>query len=121
MRSGVSPTGVPDVNEQTLFAEALERTDPQSRASFLDEACRDNPDLRRRLERLLAQHQHGGAFLEVSPLVGAQPSAGPERAGAVIGPYKLLQQIGEGGMGVVWMAEQSEPVRRTVALKLIKT
>ncbi len=110
------------MNEQTLFAEALERTDPQDRSAFLDQACQGDPALRQRMERLLAQHQHAGAFLESPPRAPAptldQPGA--ESPGAVIGPYKLLEQIGEGGMGTVWMAQQSEPVKRLVALKLIK-
>src|SRR5215831_6571687 len=119
---GRSPTGVPDMNEQTLFAEALERTDPQERAAFLDQACQGEPSLRQRIERLLAQHEHAGAFLEASPLSAVQTIDEPatERPGTVIGPYKLLQQIGEGGMGVVWMAEQTKPVQRKVALKVIK-
>src|SRR5438309_7710058 len=100
------------MNEQTLFAEALERTDPRDRAAFLDQVCHGDPTLRARIERLLAQHEHAGDFLESSP-----PSSSPtvdqlvtERQGSIIGPYKLLQQIGEGGMGTVYMAGQSEPV-----------
>src|SRR5262249_50014404 len=110
--------GVPKVNEQTLFAEALERTDPRDRAVFLDEACRCDPALRRRMERLLAQHQRAGSFLESSPVTSA-PTIN-ESPGTVIGPYKLLEQIGEGGFGVVFMAEQMQPVRRLVALKVLK-
>jgi serine/threonine protein kinase/tetratricopeptide (TPR) repeat protein len=110
------------MNEQTLFAEALERTDPRDRAGFLDEACQGNPVLRARIERLLAQHEHAGHFLESSPPAPSptvdQPAT--EGTGSRIGLYKLLQQIGEGGMGTVYMAEQTEPVRRLVALKVIK-
>jgi serine/threonine protein kinase/tetratricopeptide (TPR) repeat protein len=113
---------VPDVNEQTLFAEALERTDPRDRAAFLDQACQGDPALRARIERLLAQHEHAGDFLEARPRVpaptGAEPLTGTP--GTVIGPYRLLEQVGEGGMGTVWMAQQTEPVKRLVALKLIK-
>jgi serine/threonine protein kinase len=109
------------VNEQTLFAEALERTDPQDRAAFLDEACQCDPALRGRLERLLAQHQRAGSFLESSPVTSAPTiNEPPETPGTVIGPYKLLEQIGEGGFGVVFMAEQMQPVRRRVALKVLK-
>jgi serine/threonine-protein kinase len=110
------------VNEQTLFAEALERTDPQDRAAFLDQACQGDPDLRQRIERLLAQHQHAGSFLELSPARAAPTIDEPttEGPGAVIGPYKLMEQIGEGGMGLVFVAEQQQPVRRKVALKVIK-
>ena len=79
--------------------------------------------LRQAVEKLITLHSQAGDFLE-SPAVNldvtaiAPPLA--ERPGTVIGPYKLLQQIGEGGMGVVFMAEQTEPIQRTVALKIIK-
>jgi serine/threonine protein kinase len=122
MGLGHDPSGAVNVNEQTLFAEALERPDPRERAAFLDQACQDDPGLRQRIERLLAQHQHAGDFLESSPLPPARTIDGtiPERPGTVIGPYKLLEQIGEGGMGVVFMAEQQQPIRRKVALKVLK-
>src|SRR5262249_32111528 len=109
-------------NEQTLFAEALERADLQDRAAFLDQACQGNPALRQRLERLLAQHQHAGSFLEASPAIPGPRIDEPimERPGAVIGPYKLIEQMGEGGMGTVWMAQQTKPIKRLVAVKLIK-
>src|SRR5687768_175124 len=94
---GRGPTGVPAMNEQTLFAEALERTDPQARAAFLDQACQSNPALRARIERLLAQHQHAGSFLEAAPPTPTIDEPIRERPGTSIGPYKLLQQIGEGG------------------------
>jgi eukaryotic-like serine/threonine-protein kinase len=110
------------VNEQTIFTEALERTDPQERDAFLDQACQGDPALRQRINRLLAQHLHAGRFLEAPPVATDtmdQPG-GTEYPGTRIGPYKLIEQIGEGGMGTVWMAEQKEPVKRLVALKLIK-
>src|SRR5262249_61117181 len=77
---------------------------------------------RRAMERLLGAHGEAGSFLRTGPggPTSAVDCAVGERPGAVIGPYKLLQQIGEGGMGTVYMAEQAEPVRRTVALKIIK-
>src|SRR5262245_24260809 len=106
------------MNEQTLFAEALERTDPHDRAVYLDEACGGDAALRQRIERLLAQHENAGEFLE-SPALAPRPTlAGPpgELPDTVIGPYKLLEQIGEGGMGTVWMAEQKEPIHRRVAV-----
>src|SRR5262249_61300542 len=114
--------GVPKVNEQTLFAEALERTDPRDRAVFLDEACRCDPALRRRMERLLAQHERAGSFLESSPVTTAPTINEPltESPGTVIGPYKLLEQIGEGGFGIVFMAEQMQPGRRLAALKALE-
>jgi eukaryotic-like serine/threonine-protein kinase len=111
------------MQEQSIFIEALEKEDPAERAAFLDEACADDPALRQRIEKLLERHQQAGAFLQPSDadlyatLEGPQLSDAP---GMVIGPYKLLQQIGEGGMGTVYMAEQTEPVHRRVALKIIK-
>jgi serine/threonine protein kinase len=108
------------MNEQTLFAEALERTDPEERAAFLDQACRGDAALRLRIERLLAQHEHAGNFLEAPPQVPTTDEPGPQGPGTVIGKYKLLEQIGEGGMGTVWLAQQQEPVKRPVAVKLIR-
>jgi serine/threonine protein kinase len=110
------------VNEQTLFAEALERVDPRERAAFLDQACQGDPALRQRIDRLLALHQQAGAFLEAPAvaLAATDTDTAAERPGTVIGSYKLLEEIGAGGMGSVWMAEQTQPVRRRVALKVIK-
>ncbi|HJT35596.1 MAG TPA: WD40 repeat domain-containing serine/threonine protein kinase, partial [Pirellulales bacterium] len=110
------------MNEQTLFTEALERTDPRERAAFLDHACRGDAVLRARIDRLLAQHEHAGHFLEAPPLAPQPTVEEPagEHPGEMIGPYKLVEQIGEGGMGTVWMAQQQEPVKRLVAIKLIK-
>lgn len=84
--------------------------------------CAGNADLRANVEQLLRAHQamgsiHGG---DQRPPVTIDRPAGVERPGTVIGPYKLIEQIGEGGMGTVWMAQQTEPVKRLVALKLIK-
>jgi serine/threonine protein kinase len=111
----------PSIEE--VFFGAMERESPEARAAYLDEVCASDPDLRRRVERLLDLQPKVGSFL-ASPAAGqtltlapAQAIAGP---GTVIGPYKLLEQIGEGGMGVVFMAEQTQPVRRKVALKIIK-
>src|SRR5262245_50074689 len=110
----------PQVDE--VFDEALCHAPGQDRARYLDEVCGGSLELRRRVERLLRADFEAGSFLETpaqdpSPTVN-QPSI--ECPGAVIGPYKLLEQIGEGGFGVVFMAEQTAPVRRKVALKLIK-
>jgi WD40 repeat protein/serine/threonine protein kinase len=108
--------------EQSLFIEALEKEDPAERAAFLERACAGDDALRRRIERLLARHEQGGSFLEApSPgLVSTVDDVLREAPGAVVGPYKLLEQIGEGGFGVVFMAEQQHPVRRKVALKVLK-
>src|SRR5256714_9258558 len=106
---------------ETIFNQAMELPAPQERAAFLDGACADDAELRRHVEALLAAHDgtqnvlrlpYSGRALEAPVL-----SEGP---GTTIGRYKLLEQIGEGGFGVVFMAEQQHPVRRRVALKVIK-
>jgi tetratricopeptide (TPR) repeat protein/serine/threonine protein kinase len=110
------------MNEQEIFAEALERV-ADRRAAFLDEACGTDAELRQRIDNLLKCHDQGGAFIDKPAgeiLATAQLPATAEQPGTVIGPYKLLEQIGEGGFGVVFLAEQSEPVRRKVALKVLK-
>jgi serine/threonine protein kinase len=109
---------------EALFLAAAEIVGPQDRAAFLTRECGDDPALRARVEALLASNDEAGEFLQPaapSPdmefeLAGLKPEEGGER----IGQYQLLQQIGEGGFGVVWMAEQEQPVRRRVALKIIK-
>jgi WD40 repeat protein/serine/threonine protein kinase len=110
------------MQEQSIFIEALEKEDPAERAAFLDRVCASDSALRQRIERLLHRHEQADSFLD-SP-AAALDSAGDEplseRPGTVIGPYKLLEQIGEGGFGVVFMAEQQQPVRRKVALKVLK-
>jgi serine/threonine protein kinase/tetratricopeptide (TPR) repeat protein len=115
------PEHQPQVDE--VFDEALRRAAGPDRAHYLDEACGGDLELRRRVERLLRAVAEAGSFLEApaqdpSPTVDEPLVA--ERPGAVIGPYKLIEPIGEGGMGTVWMAQQTEPVKRLVALKLIK-
>ena len=113
------PTGVERV--KTILAEAIEKVGPDRRA-FLDQACGNDASLRAEVESLLAAAEQAGEFL-VSPTAGA-PAAGEgplrERPGAKIDRYRLLQLIGEGGFGSVFMAEQEVPVRRRVALKIIK-
>src|SRR6266581_3776775 len=106
-----------------IFAEALDL--PLSeRAAHLDRACAGDEKLRRRVEGLLLTHDQAGGFLERPPVemaIGSRVGASAgEKPGDRIGRYKLLQQIGEGGCGVVYMAEQEEPVNRRVALKIIK-
>src|SRR6476659_10664614 len=109
------------MTELELFEAALERS-PIDRAPFLDEACAGNQPLHQRLEALLARHEKAGSFLEApAPEFHATVERQlPERPGTHIGPYKLREQIGEGGFGVVFVAEQDKPVRRKVALKIIK-
>jgi len=108
----------------SLLGEAVEHSSPEERAAFLDKACAGDAGRRARLEELLRAHQAAGNFLQ-----GNRPPAEPvatvdepirEGPGTVIGFYKLLEQIGEGGFGIVFMAEQTQPVRRKVALKVLK-
>ncbi len=113
--------------EEVAFAGALQLVTPAARAAYLNEACGGDRVLRERVEALLRAAEIAGDFLEQPPtgLTGSDPatviSTGfREQPGDRIGRYKLLQQIGEGGCGVVYMAEQEEPVRRRVALKVIK-
>src|SRR5262249_39914936 len=103
--------------EEELFHRALEKPALTEQLAFLDQVCADQPELRQRVERLLRSHRHEDSFLHVPDTTDEVRA---ERPGTVIGRYKLLEQIGEGGMGTVWMAQQTEPVRRVVALKLIK-
>jgi WD40 repeat protein/serine/threonine protein kinase len=109
------------MNEQAIFIAALQE-DPDRRAAYLDKACAADPALRQRVEKLLDAHERAGSFLKQPAAAAVTDAYRPvsEGPGNVIGPYKLLQQIGEGGFGVVYMAEQQEPVRRKVALKIIK-
>jgi serine/threonine protein kinase/WD40 repeat protein len=106
---------------RSVFLAAVERA-PDQWPALLDEACGDDAGLRARVDQLLHAHQamgsiHGGAAAAPTATTDDPIS---ERPGAVIGPYKLLEQIGEGGFGVVFMAEQQQPLRRKVALKVLK-
>ncbi|SIO58316.1 WD40 repeat [Singulisphaera sp. GP187] len=107
---------------EVIYFAALERDDHEARAAYLDEACGLDTERRRQVERLLEARADRGSFLERPALETTAAFEGrpAEAPGAVIGPYKLLEPIGEGGMGTVWMAQQTEPLRRTVAMKLIK-
>jgi serine/threonine protein kinase/tetratricopeptide (TPR) repeat protein len=131
------------VNERTIFMEALGKEAPGDRAAYLDAACSGDPALRARVEALLGSHEDAGEFLNKpvpERLAGAAPDdtrtgpatldpdgptadggrAGPAGGAVIGGRYKLIEQIGEGGMGTVWLAQQTEPVKRPVAVKLIK-
>jgi serine/threonine protein kinase len=113
------------MTEESLLLAALQQPTPQQRAAFLDTACGSNAELRHRVERLLQAHAQVGDFLEQPAVAAATVDVAPPEpvaleVGSRIGPYKLLQQLGEGGMGTVWVAEQTEPVKRRVALKVIK-
>jgi serine/threonine protein kinase/tetratricopeptide (TPR) repeat protein len=106
-----------------VFHAALERCTPAQRDAYLEQACAGDEELRRQVALLLNAHakENGPLDREAfdSGWTGAYESP-TERPGEVVGPYKLLEQIGEGGFGVVFMAEQTQPVRRRVALKVLK-
>ncbi|MGA3284254.1 MAG: protein kinase [Verrucomicrobiota bacterium] len=110
---------------RAVFTAALALSAPEERARYLDEACQGKPELRQRVEVLLCAHEQASSFLEQpaapSPrktIVFSPPLT--EKPGDKIGHYKLLEEIGEGAFGRVFMAEQTEPVCRKVALKIIK-
>jgi serine/threonine protein kinase/Flp pilus assembly protein TadD len=112
---------VPGSPEKSIFLEAIEKSSAAAQAALLDEACKDNLKLREEVEALLRAHDAPQPILDASepgpPTIDA-PVA--ERPGTLIGQYKLLQQIGEGGFATVFMAEQTEPVQRRIAVKIIK-
>ena len=110
----------PSIDE--IYLAALEKPTAQERSAYLDQACVGDDELRQRVERLLRAQPNIGSFLE-SPapeIAGTVIESLTECPGTVIGPYKLLEQIGEGGFGIVYMADQEAPVRRRVALKIVK-
>jgi len=108
----------PSVRE--IFADAAEIADPAARASFLDAACSGDHVLRQRVDRLLEAQRNAGRFLLDSSDTTTTTGMVSEKAGDRIGRYRLLERIGRGGGGVVYLAEQEEPVRRRVALKILK-
>lgn len=113
---------LPTKPAKQIFLEAIEAHTPAEWPAFLDQACGDDAQLRHRVEVLLEAHVgDGGPFDNLSAWPAAKVNQdAQQKLGTQIGPYKLLQQIGEGGMGIVYMADQQEPVRRNVALKIIK-
>jgi serine/threonine protein kinase len=117
------------MTDRDLFLRALDIDDPADRAAYLDQACANQPDLRTQVDQLLKAHDLAGQFLAQPHVIddsGEQTRAytpkspAAETAGLIIaGKYKMLERIGEGGMGSVWMADQLEPVKRRVAVKLV--
>src|SRR6185369_12039266 len=111
-------------NDLTLFNEALEIAEPEARGAYLDRACGTDSALRRKIESLLVAYEKtSNKFEDLDenvPTLDLEPPGDLENPGRIIGRYKLLQKIGEGKCGVVYMAEQEEPVRRRIALKVIK-
>src|SRR5262249_51041432 len=110
-------------SERSIFLEAVEKGSASERNAFLDDACGANAALRAEVEALLQAHERPQPILD-SPQAPASSLVADERIserpGTIIGSYKLLEQIGEGGFGVVYMAEQQVPVRRKIALKILK-
>src|SRR5437763_941132 len=112
----------PQPDLRAVFCEALGRKKPQDQAEYLDQACQGRPEVRARVEALLRANDEASGFLQepsdsLAATIDKPLTEGPS---TVIGPYTLREQIGEGGMGLVFVAEQTHPVRRKVALKVIK-
>src|SRR5262249_29575672 len=109
------------MTERSIFLAALDIADPVGRAACGGRACGDDAGLRTRVEGLLNAHEQPAGFMaRPAPALVTTDLATTEGPGTVVGVYKLLEQIGEGGFGVVYMAEQTAPVRRKVALKVLK-
>src|SRR6185503_15015060 len=112
------------MTEREIFFEALEMDTPEARAAYLQGACGRDVTLRRKVDELLKEHFSNDSLLAGPVLDGERPgiieSPVEEAPAQMIGRYKLLEKIGEGGFGEVWMAEQREPVKRRVALKILK-
>jgi WD40 repeat protein/serine/threonine protein kinase len=112
-----------NINPEGIFHKALEISDPDQRAAYLNNACKGDKQLRSEVEELLKAHEQAGDFLKNLPAdinVTLDTSPSIEGPGTKIGHYELLELIGEGGMGLVYLAKQKEPVKRRVALKIIK-
>src|SRR5436305_11543076 len=109
---------------KAIFDQAAEIRSASERDDFVQRECAGDAELRARVQGLLGAYEQAGSFLESPPaglgMAATVDRAPDERPGTIVGPYKLLEQIGEGGFGVVFMAEQTQPVRRTVALKVLK-
>src|SRR5262245_39037017 len=111
------------MSERSIFLAAIDIPDAAQRAAYLDQACANDVKLRQHIEELIAAEAKLGSFLgkpHITVDVTSDVAPIAERPGSQLGPYKLLQLIGEGGMGFVYMAEQLAPVHRRVALKIVK-
>jgi eukaryotic-like serine/threonine-protein kinase len=111
------------LDEKAIFNVARQVGSPDARAEYLRQACGADSSLSRRVQDLLRAYEEQASFLESPAPVGVAPTIDEpvsESPGTVIGPYRLLELIGEGGFGVVYMAEQTHPLRRKVALKVLK-
>jgi tetratricopeptide (TPR) repeat protein len=122
---------MPNLGEDAIFNVARRIAAPQARGPYLQEACGDDSALRQRIEALLAVYDQEQSFLQSPAAEAILPTLDAAAArtiisqefhatAGVIGPYRLLEQIGEGGFGIVFLAEQQEPIRRKVALKIVK-
>jgi hypothetical protein len=114
--------GIRAATVRSIFLEAVEHHPPDKRPAYLDRACAGDPTLRTEVEILLRAHGEPDALLDRFDRELAQAADGAaacDGPGTTFGPYKLLEEIGEGGRGSVWMAEQRQPVQRKVALKII--
>src|SRR6266567_8590281 len=110
------------LDEAAIFEHACQIETPEARLLYIQEACAGNRVLLSRAEALLRVYERNPNFLEspAEEFQGAGQVVVSEGIGSQIGPYKLVEPIGEGGFGIVFMAEQRQPVRRTVALKILK-
>src|SRR5215813_7179634 len=105
---------------ESLLAAAVEISDDRERSAFVERVCASKLRQRAELESMIRDYFAAGSLLESPAAIVATVDSAATSVGTQIGPYKLLEQIGEGGMGLVYMAEQQQPVRRLVALKLVK-
>jgi WD40 repeat protein/serine/threonine protein kinase len=110
------------MTERTIFLAALDIDDPVERVAYVERACGDDSGLRCQVEGLLTAHRRPSEFMArpAPALVTVELPPAAETPGATVGPYKLLEEIGEGGFGVIYVAEQTAPLRRKVALKVLK-
>ncbi len=110
------------IQAKQIFLQALQSATPAQREALLQEACGGDDALRQQVDLLLDAHEHAGSFLEKGALAVGQTIDQPltEKPGTHIGPYRLVEKLGSGGMGVVFLAEQTKPVQRQVALKIIR-